>query len=120
MGRPGRLDVASWVLRQAGDGYFSQRDAVVGVGDNQGEVRSNLEGLAELGLIEKSTTGSRPNYRRVDSPIWTALGLLADAVDDMVAGLAKPELEPDPPRGLAARPDEAPIVTLPRESRAGR
>lgn len=112
VGRPGRFDVAAWVVRSAGDGYFTQRDAVLGVGDNQGEVRAALEALADLGLIEKASAAGRPHYRRISSPVWTALRQLADAVDQLVAGTANPAVEPDPPRATSA--DEATIqVHLP-------
>jgi hypothetical protein len=117
MGRPGRLDVAAWVTKVARDDYFNQRDAVKGVGDNQGEVRSNLEALSELGLLEKTSPG-RPQYRRIESPVWRALEILADAVSGLTAGEGEPKLEPDEKRGLAARQASSNALTMPtRHSR---
>ena len=113
MGRPGRLDVAAWVNKVARDDYFSQRDVVKGIGDNQGEVRSNLEGLHELGLLEKTSPG-RPQYRRIDSPVWRALEILADAVSDLATGKGQPKLEPDEVRGLAARQASGNALTIPK------
>ena len=117
VGRPGRFDVAAWIIRSAKNGYFTQRDAVLGVGDNQGEVRSGLEALVDLGLVEKARSGSRPHYRRVDSPVWMALGQLADAVDAMAAGQAAPPIDPDPPRGLPDRLEDGPVALPPRRSK---
>jgi hypothetical protein len=94
------------------DDYFSQRDAVKGIGDNQGEVRSNLEALCEIGLLEKTSPG-RPQYRRVNSPVWRALEILAESVSGLSAGKGEPKLEPDELRGLAARRASHNALTMP-------
>jgi hypothetical protein len=111
LGRPGRYDLVAWVLREAQTEYFTQRDAVIGIGDNQGEVRSNLEGLVAIGLLEKTLEG-RPHYRRTDSPVWDALATLVKAIKALEAGRAQPRLEPDKTsQGLPARRE---TVTIPR------
>lgn len=46
VGRPNRFDVALWIVRHAGDGYFTQRDAVVAAGDKRHQI-SGVGGLAE-------------------------------------------------------------------------
>lgn len=101
--------MAAWVIRSAGGGYFTQRDAVIGVGDNQAEVRAGLEALVDLGLIEKTRNAGRPHYRVVASPVWPAIRQLADAVDSLVAGSAAPKLEADPPRSSLSAHDAVPI-----------
>lgn len=110
--------MAAWILHEAGAAYFTQRDAVIGLGDNQGEVRSNLEALCQLGLVQKRYNG-KPYYRRVDSPVWEALAKLVDAVEALVAGTAEPRLEPDLPRGLAARAGERNVLTVSQEPVGG-
>lgn len=112
VGRPGRFEVAVWIFREAGTDYFTQRHAVIGVGDIQGEVRSNLEALYQLGLLEKRSNG-RPYYRRVESPVWAALANLSEAVDALAAGTAEPRLERDPPQGLVVRAGEGNVLTAP-------
>jgi hypothetical protein len=108
MGRPGRLQVATWIVREAGGGYFTQTDAVRGVGSLQGEVRANLEALHRLGLLEKVRNGG-PYYRLIQSPVWAVLRALDEAVDSLENGDAEPRLEPSPKPITGAIP-----ATLPR------
>jgi hypothetical protein len=118
VGRPCRLDLAVWIVRFADDRYFTQRDAVLGVQDNQSEVRANLEAMVSVGLLERTSNG-RPHYRAVNSPVWPALVQLADAIASMADGRAEPTLEKDPPRGLTKeREKPSGLSTLPRRSSA--
>src|SRR5260370_19300083 len=92
MGRPGRLDVAAWILSQPKAQWFTQRDATLGTGLVQSEARDNLEDFAELGMVERREN-RWPHYRLVESPVWEALGSLAKAGRAIEAGKAAPRLD---------------------------
>ena len=75
IGRPGRLRLAAWILKNvAANGYFYQDEARKGTGDVINEVRGNLQHFELLGMIKTSYRdpgpGRRLYYRRREGPAW--------------------------------------------------
>jgi hypothetical protein len=85
-----RLEVAGFVAAHDWDLFFPRqvaealRASGLGVADNK--VGDELRRLRDVGLMTslgRTAGNSRLYYQRVDSPVWSALGALSDAVCDM-------------------------------------
>jgi len=112
LGKPARLEVASWVLRQPATSWFSLDLADKELPDTQkSEVRECLLLFVELDMLERVTpVPNRPRYRKLESPLWKGFGGFARALDALeVVTKAKSS------RGKARR-----VVDLPRQKRAAR
>jgi hypothetical protein len=84
-GRPGRLRLAAWLLREiAVDAYFYQDQARKGTDDVPNEVRANLQHFEKLGLVKTAYRdpgpGRRLYYQRTGSPTWAVFDAALQAI----------------------------------------
>ena len=86
IGRPGRLRLAGWILRDVAVGaYFYQDEARKGTGDVINEVRQNLQHFEALGLIKTAHRDSGPGrrlyYQRMATPVWAVYEAALAAIE---------------------------------------
>ena len=88
LGKPARLEVARWVIRQPSGRWFSWDEVRRQLPNTQpSEVHQCLRLFVELEMLERlAALPNRPQYRRLGSPLWRGFDAFAKALDSR-AGL---------------------------------
>lgn len=88
-GRPVRIAVAAWILGRSDEAFFlaEAQSSLANLSEASSAVAQEVNRLASLGLLSKTSIDRRTYYTRLEHPMWQAFDAIVRAADQMANDL---------------------------------